>query len=75
MDLSITIYEFHDDGREVVRGTLATLTRRLDSAMLKGRSALYDPAWRGANGFVIRDSQGREVSRWTEQLVRDRPPA
>ncbi|QZO02099.1 hypothetical protein [Chenggangzhangella methanolivorans] len=74
-ELSIIVYEFHNDGREIVRGTLAALTRRLDSAMPKGRSALFDPAWRGANGFVITDGQGNEVGRWTQQLVRDRPLA
>lgn len=75
MDLSITIYEFHNDGREICRGTLSTLTQRLDSAMLKGRSALYDPAWRGANGFIIKDSKGNEVGRWTERRSRNRLPA
>lgn len=75
MDLRITIYEFHSDGREVVRGMLPTLTQRLDSAMLKGRSALYDPAWRGANGFIVTDGQGSEVGRWTERLKRDQAPA
>ena len=28
MDLSITIYEFHNDGQEIVRGTLSTLIDR-----------------------------------------------
>ncbi len=74
MDLSIMIYEFHNDGQEIVRGTLSTLTQRLDSAMLKGRSALYDPTWRGANGFIVTDAQGLEVGRWTERLRRDWAP-
>lgn len=66
---------FRNDGREIVRGTLATLTQRLDGAMLKGRSALYDPGWRGANGFVVTDGQANEVGRWLQQMFRDRPPA
>lgn len=64
MDLTGAIYEFLQDGREVIRARLPGLSAQLNSAVLKAKSALFLSEQAGANSFIIYDAVGIEVARW-----------